>query len=130
MLHPTQELEPPVNPVRFKLRALPTPTGEMIVKNIRTGRPTAITLNGNPGWRPDFLDLVFVVDTTGSMTDELEWLTRDLEKIVQSARSAAPGIDVGQGLSLYRDEGDDYLVRNLGFTHRLGTMKNWLRTAG
>lgn len=115
------------HPNVVELRALPTPTQEMMVKNIRTGRPTAITLDSNPGWRPDFLDLVFVVDTTGSMTDELAWLTRDLAKIVQSARTAAPGVDIRQGLILYRDEGDDYVVRNLGFTHKAGTMKNWLR---
>ena len=70
-----------------------------------------------------------MVDTTGSMTDDLEWLTRDLEKIVQSARSAAPGVDIRQGLILYRDEGDDYVVRNLGFTHKAGTMKTRAGTA-
>ena len=80
------------------------------------------------GWQPDFLDLVFVFDATGSMADELDWLTREFAGIVQSARRAAPGADIRFGLIAYRDRGDLYVVKNFGFTGRQGQMQSWLRS--
>ena len=79
------------------------------------------------GWEPQFLDLAFVVDTTGSMADELDWLTKDLARIVRRAKARAPGVSIRYGLVLYRDQGDAYVVRNMGFTKNLSTMRRWLR---
>ena len=73
------------------------------------------------------MDLVFVVDTTGSMDDELDWLTRDLMRIVDRAKRVAPSVDIRFGLIVYRDVGDDYVVRNFGFTESAGKMRGWLR---
>ncbi len=36
-------------------------------------------------------------------------------------------MDIRYGLILYRDQGDDYVVRNLGFTGSQAMMKGWLR---
>lgn len=79
------------------------------------------------GWDPQFLDMAFMVDTTGSMADELDWLTKDLARIVRRAKARAPGVDIRYGLVLYRDHGDAYVVRNMGFTKNLSTMRRWLR---
>ncbi len=68
-----------------------------------------------------------VVDTTGSMADELEWLTRDLFRIVEQARKIKPDVDIRYGLITYRDQGDDYVVRNYGFTKNRREMRDWLR---
>ncbi|NNE78720.1 MAG: VWA domain-containing protein [Silicimonas sp.] len=92
-----------------------------------TGRWHHLSVPKKAGWSPDFLDLVFVVDTTGSMADELDWLTRDLLGIVSAARRAAPGVDIRFGLIVYRDRGDDYVVRNFGFTDSGREMRRWLR---
>ncbi|MEM7440063.1 MAG: vWA domain-containing protein [Pseudomonadota bacterium] len=77
-------------------------------------------------WEPDFLDLVFVIDTTGSMADELAWVTKDLRRMVGQARRAAPGIDIRLGLVVYRDKGDAYVVRSFGFAGKPGPMKRLL----
>ena len=94
---------------------------------VNTGASVRVALTDRTEWSPDFLDLVFVVDATGSMADELDWLTRDLLKIVGDAKRRAPGVDIRYGLVLYRDRGDAYVVRNFGFTTTGQRMKRWLR---
>ena len=60
------------------------------------------------------LDLMFVVDTTGSMADELEYLKAELEDVVTRA-AASSGAAVRTSVNFYRDEGDEYVVRYFGF---------------
>jgi hypothetical protein len=63
------------------------------------------------------LDLMFVVDTTGSMGDELSYLQSELEDVIKNVRD-----HVGQQLALrtsvnfYRDHADQYVVRPFAFT--------------
>lgn len=97
------------------------------VQNLKTGLTRhKIVLARDATWKPAFLDLVFVVDTTGSMGDELAWLTREMRAIVNVARRAAPGVDIRYGLVAYRDHGDAYVVRNLGFIGSARVMQGWL----
>lgn len=99
-----------------ELHALAEGNVPELVQQVPTGTRTRITLQNGSDWKPDFLDLVFVLDTTGSMGDELAWLTRELRGIVGAAARAAPGVDIRYGLVVYRDQGDDYVVKNHGFT--------------
>lgn len=115
-------------PSTVELRAFPEGQGEVFVQRIASnGVRNHITLPFAGGWKPEFLDLAFVVDTTGSMADELDWLTRELRGIVRAARRSAPGVSIRYGLIVYRDHGDDYVVRNYGFTSRQSEMIGWLR---
>ena len=101
--------------------------GAPTVQMVRPGRANVVALPTTSDWKPDFLDLAFAVDTTGSMADELDWLQRDLTRVVNQARKIRPGIRVRYGLVTYRDQGDDYVVRNYGFTEDAGTIRGWLR---
>ena len=67
------------------------------------------------GAPPAALDLALVIDTTGSMSDELEYLKAELSSIVGRIADASPGIDVRVGIVVYRDDGDAYVVRAAGF---------------
>ncbi|CAN0545241.1 unnamed protein product, partial [Laminaria digitata] len=62
------------------------------------------------------LDIAFVLDTTGSMGDELARLKETLEVINFQVRNLSPRPDVRFGMVLYRDVGDDYRVRSIPFT--------------
>lgn len=55
------------------------------------------------------LDLVFVMDTTGSMRDELEDLQANLVAIIQVLQRLAPTLRIG--FVAYRDRTDAYVVR-------------------
>lgn len=111
-----------------ELRAFPQGQGDAVVRKISSsGGRKQIALPFAGDWKPDFLDLAFVIDTTGSMTDELDWLTRELRGIVRAAQRSAPGVDIRYGLIVYRDHGDEYVVKNYGFTSRQSEMVGWLR---
>lgn len=113
---------------KVELRAFPQGQGQVFVQDIAsTGARKTVALPFAGDWKPAFLDLAFVVDTTGSMADELQWLTRELRGIVQAAKRSAPGVDIRYGLIVYRDHGDDYVVKNYGFTNRQSEMQAWLR---
>lgn len=104
------------------------PGGQEIAREtVKTGTNTQINLPQSVGWEPDFLDLVLVVDTTGSMEDEIAFLQRELIGITRTAARKAQGLSIRYGLIAYRDEGDDYVVKNYGFTSSSGTMAGWLR---
>jgi len=111
-----------------ELRAFVDGQDAAITRTIATnGRRTTVEVPRADNWSPDFLDLAFVVDTTGSMADELQWLSKELNSIVRQAKRAAPGVDVRYGLIVYRDHGDEYVLRNYGFTTSQGEMQKWLR---
>lgn len=100
---------------------------EIARETLRTGRAQRLALPQAGGWRPDFLDLVLVVDTTGSMGDEVAFLQKELTGIVRRASNRAPGVNIRFGLIAYRDQGDDYVVKDFGFTTRAAEMNGWLR---
>ncbi len=100
---------------------------EPVSQTLPTGTRTQIQVPASGPATPGFLDLVFVVDATGSMGDELEWLTRDLNRIVTRATQGLPGIDTRYGLIVYRDIGDEFVVRSYAFTGSAGEMRRELR---
>ncbi len=76
--------------------------------------------------RPNALDLAFVIDATGSMGDELGYLTREFSSIVRRVEAQHPGVDLRFGLVAYRDAGDDYVVRRWDFTRSAQEMQQRL----
>jgi hypothetical protein len=70
------------------------------------------------------LDLAFVIDTTGSMTDELSYLQTELDTIVAGISAQFPGLVQRFALIAYRDLGDEYVLRTFDFTSDLGTFRS------
>ena len=62
----------------------------------------------------DELEIVLVVDTTGSMGDELSFLCDELAGVVTRASSAL-NCKIRLGLLFYRDKGDQYVTRPFDF---------------
>jgi hypothetical protein len=63
----------------------------------------------------DRLDISFVIDTTGSMSDELGYLQTEFLAISQRIADAYPYAETRWSLVLYRDVGDEYVVRAFDF---------------
>lgn len=61
------------------------------------------------------LDLMFAIDTTGSMGDELTYLQAELEGVIRRVTEDKQ-IPVRLGLNFYRDEDDEYTVRGCDFS--------------
>lgn len=74
------------------------------------------------------LDLLFLLDTTGSMGDELARIQDTIDSIAQRIDSFQPRPDVRFGLVAYRDEGDAYVTRDYDFTADVGDFRAELAT--
>lgn len=74
------------------------------------------TLDGAAKPVPKSLDLMIMCDTTGSMGDELEYLVCELEDVVTRIRSENANVPTRISVNFYRDEGDEYVVREYPFT--------------
>jgi von Willebrand factor type A domain len=82
-----------------------------------------ITNTADPRWRRDLemkrfhldqLDVGLALDTTGSMGRPLNWIKRDVVKMMRAFEliSREPRI----GVTLYRDHGDEFVTRNIPLT--------------
>ena len=77
------------------------------------------------------LDLSIVIDTTGSMSDEIRKLQNTLTKVVGEVERQ--GVDVCVNVTAYRDVDDAYILKGIDFTSNLGavqTFVNDLRAEG
>lgn len=72
------------------------------------------------------LDLVFMVDTTGSMGDEIDKLRDSLQGIVREIGKLPSRPDICLGLVAYRDRGDEYFVRSWDLTGNVGAFQQVL----
>jgi hypothetical protein len=75
---------------------------------------------------PATLDVALVIDTTGSMGDEMSYLKVELENIVNDVRARYPAVVQRFALIVYRDAGDEYLVRTFDFTTNAATIQSEL----
>lgn len=69
------------------------------------------------------LDLVFLIDATGSMGDEIGKLKSTLRTIANEVAQLPSRPDTCFGLVAYRDRGDAFLVRRHDFTNDLGSFQ-------
>ncbi|SDX49304.1 von Willebrand factor type A domain-containing protein [Lutibacter oricola] len=63
------------------------------------------------------VDIMFTIDATGSMGDEISYLKTELTNIID--RVGESEMEKRLGLVFYRDEGDDYVIRDFDFTTNL-----------
>ena len=73
------------------------------------------------------VDIAFVVDATGSMSDELIFLQDDMENMLAKFAIEHSQLQVRTGAVFYRDVDDDYLVRHSDFTSDLGTTVKYIQ---
>ncbi len=72
------------------------------------------------------LDLLFVMDTTGSMGEEIARLKSTIEIINMNLASMAAKPRIRFGMVLYRDQGDDYVTKVIPFTDNLDAFRTEL----
>ncbi len=68
------------------------------------------------------VDIVFAVDTTGSMGGLIEGAKRTVWSIANQVRDIDPNADLRVGLVAYRDIGDDYVTKHFALTDDLDAM--------
>ncbi|NJM06157.1 VWA domain-containing protein [Candidatus Gracilibacteria bacterium] len=69
------------------------------------------------------LDLLFMLDTTGSMGDELNRMQQTIDSIAQRIDAFTPRPQIRYGLVAFRDHGDDYVTITSDFVDDLSTFR-------
>ena len=62
---------------------------------------------------------MLMVDTTGSMSDELMYLQEELRDMVERISDDNANLPIRVSVNFYRDEGDEYIVRSYPFTFEI-----------
>lgn len=82
-----------------------------------------------PGYnRPEaVLDAAFVVDATGSMSDEMDYLKAELTDVIGKVADHNSGLTIHTAAVFYRDEDDAYLTRKSDFTNDISETVQFIR---
>lgn len=75
---------------------------------------------------PKKLDIMFMVDTTGSMSDELKYLQVEIDDVIGRIGKDNGDLPIRTSVNFYRDEGDDYVVRTYPFRNNVKIVQDSL----
>lgn len=73
------------------------------------------------------VDIFFIIDATGSMSDELRYLQAELYDIIEQVKKKQSNLDIRVGSLVYRDHGDDYLTRKSSLNSDINKTLNFLK---
>jgi len=80
----------------------------------------SLTINSTCG-ASNLVDIAFVVDATGSMGDEINYLKAELNDVIFKSKNDLPELSFNFANVFYRDHGDEYLTRRQNFTDVLSS---------
>ena len=86
-----------------------------------TGEDVEIKINGTSKTY-DKTQVMFILDTTGSMSDELLYLQADFSKIMEDVAVK----NIAYSMNFYRDEGDEYVTRTNPFSTNVKELQDLL----
>ena len=85
-------------------------------ETVKLDGQTEITVSAeDAGIKVTSLDLMLMIDTTGSMGDELEYIKAELYDVVERVAKADESLSIRVSVNFYRDEEDDYVVKYYDF---------------
>ncbi|HEV8625112.1 MAG TPA: vWA domain-containing protein [Acidimicrobiia bacterium] len=90
------------------------------------GREHRVTL---PVRRPEGrakLDVLFLIDTTGSMGDEIDRLKDSVRSVAERISALPANADLRLAMTVYRDRGDLFVTRTFDFTSSVDVFKTAL----
>jgi len=82
-----------------------------------------------PPYRPQ-IDVVFLIDSTGSMADEIRSVKSHIEKVVEDVMKGTPRPQIRVGIVTYRDherEERQYLLQKTDLTYNIDKALNFLK---
>lgn len=73
------------------------------------------------------IEIAFVVDATGSMGDELEYLKTELLDVISKIKVKNTNSKILTSSVFYRDEGDNYVTRVSNFSENINTTLDFIK---
>jgi hypothetical protein len=92
----------------------------------RDQREHEVILEAGTTSDPVRLDILFLIDATGSMSDEIYQLKQNMILISERIHRLPSNPDVRFGMTAYRDRGDEFISRTLDFTPDIDTFTHEL----
>jgi len=86
-----------------------------------------LTINNLYQQPENSIDIAFVVDATGSMGDELDYLKTELLDIITTVKGQNPTAVINLGSVFYRDKGDDYVTVKSDFSQNITQTTNFIK---
>ena len=83
-----------------------------------------ITLNNDANF-VNYIQIMFVIDTTGSMGDEIDYLKSEIADVINKI-SNNNQVEVSLAIMVYRDNGDAYVTRYNDFTTDVASQVDFL----
>lgn len=77
---------------------------------------------------PNIVDIAFVVDATGSMQDEIDYLNAEFIDIINKSKDSLKQVTLNTAMVLYRDKGDEYITKKSNFTSNHSETLNFIKT--
>ncbi|HWY38561.1 MAG TPA: VWA domain-containing protein, partial [Bacteroidia bacterium] len=78
------------------------------------------------GSSPENLDIMFVVDATSSMADEINYLKEELGDIISNAYKQLPCMKINLGSVFYKDWVDDYVTKTSALSPGIDATLNFI----
>lgn len=72
------------------------------------------------------VELLFMVDATGSMGDEMNFLKEDLMDVLDAVQDQREQLELYTAALFYRDQGDAYVVKHSDFTDKVAKTINYI----
>lgn len=103
-------------------------TASFVLDRNQSSEWTAV-LDGNVTPKPIQLDVLFLIDTTGSMEDEINQLQNNILHISSEIDNYSNDVDVRYGLVIYREHNNwEYVTRRFAFTSDVSQFQADLNT--
>lgn len=80
----------------------------------------------DPAAATNQLDVMFVLDATGSMGDEIARLKTSIDSVASRISSLPSQPDLRIAMTVFRDEGDEFVTRSTDFTGDVGAFRSSL----
>lgn len=71
------------------------------------------------------LEIMFVVDATGSMGDEMNYIKSEIIDVLSEVKQKNPDSSINLAMMVYRDKSDTYLTRYSDFTSDIEAQQAW-----
>lgn len=117
---------PPEHRRQGKIKATIQHGREHMSVPVREGTINTITMRNVQSSSVNAVDIALVIDATGSMGDEIDYLKVELRNIARTIERSFPRVDQRFALVVYRDDGDAFVSRSFDFTENLSRFENHL----
>ena len=74
----------------------------------------------------ELIEIMFVIDATGSMGDEMRYLQAEITDVVTKVKAANDNVRILISVMVYRDKGDEYVTKYNDFTENVSEQISFL----